>query len=87
MSFPYAECAEDQIQDVVGCSCAGDFVQRAQSAVEIEQQHFVRNFVVDGQAQRFTSGCLLAAGSPKPAKKLRESLFVACPDGRVFELE
>jgi hypothetical protein len=47
----------------------------------------VRNFVVDGQAQRFTSGCFLAAGPPKPAKKLRQSLFVACPDGRVFELE
>jgi hypothetical protein len=43
-----AECAEDQIQDVVSGSGAGDGVQRAQSIVKIEQQHFVRNLAGDG---------------------------------------
>lgn len=47
----------------------------------------VRSFSVEGQAQRLTSGALLAAGPPGPMRKGRQSLFVAVPDGRVFELE
>jgi hypothetical protein len=52
----------------------------------------VRNFSAGGQAQQlvpdcFLGGCFVAAGPPKPMKKGRQSLFVARPDGRVFELE
>ena len=39
--FPDAKRAEDEIQDVVGGSGAGDFVERTQCAVEIEQDHFM----------------------------------------------
>ena len=38
-----AEGAEDQVEDVVGGGGAGDFVERAQGAVEIEQEHLVRD--------------------------------------------
>jgi len=38
-----AEGTEDQIEDVVGGSGAGDFVEGTQRSVEIEQHHFVGN--------------------------------------------
>ena len=43
--LPDAEGAEDQIEDVVGGGGAGDGVERLQGVVEIEQQHFVGNFI------------------------------------------
>src|SRR5215467_1463779 len=46
-SFPNAERAEDQVQDVVVGRCAGDLIERAQSVVEIEQQHLMRNSLFD----------------------------------------
>src|ERR1019366_7249472 len=48
-----AERAEDQIQDVVGGSGAGDVVQGTQRAVEIQQHHLVRSF------HRNRAGCLV----------------------------
>jgi len=39
--FSDAEGAEDQVQDVVGGSRAGDVVQRTQRTVEVEQKHLV----------------------------------------------
>jgi hypothetical protein len=36
-----AESAEDQVQDVVGGGGAGDFVERAQGRIKIEQEHLV----------------------------------------------
>ena len=36
-----AEGAEDQVKDVVGGSCAGDFVKGTEGSVEIEQEHLV----------------------------------------------
>jgi hypothetical protein len=46
--FPDAEAGEDQVQDVVAGGGAGDFVERAEGAVKIEQKHFVGDAVVDG---------------------------------------
>ena len=48
--LPDAELAEDQVEDVVGGGGAGDGIEGAESAVEIEQQHFVRDFRVYGTA-------------------------------------
>ena len=45
--FADAERAEDQIEDVVGGGGAGDFVERAERAVEVEQMHFVRGVALD----------------------------------------
>ena len=45
-----AEGAEDQVQDVVGGGGAGDGVERPEGVVEIEQQHFVRDFRAHGDA-------------------------------------
>ena len=39
--FSDAEGAEDQVEDVVGGGGAGDFVERTQGSVEIEQEHLV----------------------------------------------
>src|SRR5271165_2793903 len=39
-----AEGAEDQVEDVVGGGGAGNGVEGAEGAVEIEQQHFVGDF-------------------------------------------
>src|ERR1700687_3198875 len=36
-----AEGAEDQVEDIVGGGGAGDFVERAQGSVEVEQEHLV----------------------------------------------
>ena len=36
-----AESAEDQVEDVIGGSCAGDFVEGPQGSVEVEQEHLV----------------------------------------------
>ena len=41
-----AKCTENQVEDVVGGGGAGDFVERAERVVEIEQQHFVRDAIV-----------------------------------------
>ena len=43
--FSDAERAEDQVEDVVGSGGAGDFIQRTQSAIEVEQEHLVGNFL------------------------------------------
>jgi hypothetical protein len=44
--LPDAKPAEYQVQDVVGRGRAGDFVQRFQGVVEIEQDHLMRDAVV-----------------------------------------
>src|SRR5258706_7220443 len=44
ISFSDAECAEDQIEYVVGSSCSGNGIERPKGVVEIKQQHLVRNF-------------------------------------------
>jgi hypothetical protein len=43
-----AEGAEDQVEDVVRGGGAGDFVERAQCSVEIEQEHLVGDSGSDG---------------------------------------
>ena len=43
-----AEGAKDQVEDVVGGGGAGDFVERAESVVEIEEEHFVGDASGDG---------------------------------------
>src|SRR5437870_13121796 len=64
--FADAERAEDQVQDVIGGGGAGDFIQRSQSIVEAEQEHFVRGLVVAGgfrgfeRSQRVADGALVA---------------------------
>src|SRR6266851_4108000 len=50
-----AERAEDQVEYVVGGSGAGNGIERPKSAVEIEQQHFVRDSALhraDGGIER-----------------------------------
>src|SRR5271165_3953994 len=47
-----AERTEDEVQDVVRGSCAGDFVERTQGAVEVHQQHLVRGLSRDGRRGR-----------------------------------
>src|SRR5271166_4185573 len=42
--FSNAERTEDEVQDVFGCGGAGNVVQRAQRAVEVEQNHLVGRF-------------------------------------------
>jgi len=46
-----AECAEYQIEDIVrGCgSC--DLIERPQGVIQIKQEHFVRDFVLDGYSR------------------------------------
>ena len=46
--FSDAEGTEDQVENVVGGGGAGDFVERAQGCVEIEQEHLVRHSSRDG---------------------------------------
>jgi len=43
-SLANAKCREDPIEDVVGGSGSGDGVDGAERPIEIEQQHFVRDF-------------------------------------------
>lgn len=42
-----AERAEDQIEDVIRRCGPGDRIQGTQGIVEIEQQHFMRDFISD----------------------------------------
>src|SRR5260370_32668183 len=42
--FANAKCREDAIEDVVGGGGSGDGVDGAERPIEIEQQHFVRDF-------------------------------------------
>jgi hypothetical protein len=44
-------------------------------------------FTLGSESRRLSAGCQFAAGPPKPARKWRQSLLVAFPDGRIFELE
>ena len=46
-SFSDAKRGEDQVEDVVGGGGAGDFVELAEGAVEVEQEHFVRGVALD----------------------------------------
>jgi hypothetical protein len=41
--FSYAESAKDEVEDVVTGGSTGNFIDRAQGSVEIEQEHFVRD--------------------------------------------
>src|SRR5208282_3781336 len=54
--FSDAEGAEDQVKDVVGGGGAGDFVERAQGRVQIEQEHLVRHSSRDGSARGVERG-------------------------------
>ena len=54
-----AEGAEDEIEDVVGGGLAGEGVEGPEGAVEIEQDHLVRNggaIGAEGVFERGTSG-------------------------------
>src|SRR3974377_1854468 len=54
--FSDTKRAENQVQDVVGRSCAGDLVQRAQRVVEIEQDHLVGSFMRHGDCSGVEGG-------------------------------
>lgn len=41
--FSDAESGEDQVEDVVGSGLAGERVESPERAIEIEQDHLVRN--------------------------------------------
>src|ERR1700674_5514407 len=64
--FSNAERAEDQIQNVVGGCGSRNLIERPQGVVEIEQKHFVGNFVLDGypgygqRSERFSDPFLMA---------------------------
>src|SRR5512142_786379 len=45
--FSDAEGAEDQVEDVVVRGGSRDLVERAESVIEVEQQHLVGNAMVD----------------------------------------
>ena len=45
--FSNAERAENQIEDVIGGCGSRDLIERPQGAVEIEEKHFVGNFILD----------------------------------------
>jgi hypothetical protein len=45
-----AEGAEDQTQNVFVRGRTGHFIESAQAAVEIEQNHLVRNFILRGRS-------------------------------------
>src|SRR5712691_5877077 len=71
--FADAKGAENQVQDVVCRGSAGNFIQRTQSVVEVEQEHFVRDFVADGgfrgfeRRQRVAHEALVADSGEKTA--------------------
>jgi len=46
--FSNAEGAENEAEDVVGSGGAGNFVERAQGVVEVEQQHLVGDVLGHG---------------------------------------
>ena len=54
--FSDAEGAEDEVENVVGGGGSGDFVERAQGGVEVEEQHLVRDFAGDGYGRGVQSG-------------------------------
>ena len=76
--LPDAERTEDQVEDIVGRGRAGDFVERAQGIVEIEQQHLVgdmRGYCVVGGIESGEGVCdqfLMADVG-------QESAFDLCP--------
>src|ERR1700749_5250269 len=41
--FSNAELAEDEVQDILACCCAGERVEGAKSFREIKEYHFVGN--------------------------------------------
>ena len=41
------ETAEDQVEDVIVGGRAGDFVEWTEGVIEIKQEHFMRDAVVD----------------------------------------
>lgn len=47
--LPDTKRTEDQIEDVIGSSSASNRVKRSQRVVKIQQEHFVRNFCLDGR--------------------------------------
>jgi hypothetical protein len=47
-----AECAEDQVQDIVVRCGPSDLIERPQGVVQIKQEHFVRDSVFDGYSRR-----------------------------------
>src|ERR1700674_967999 len=64
--FSNAERAEDQIQNVVGGCGSRNLIEWPQGVVEIEQEHFVGDFVLDGypgcgqRSERFSNPFLMA---------------------------
>jgi len=48
-SFSDTESGEDQIKNVIVCGGAGDFVQRTQRTIKIQQKHFMWNFILYGE--------------------------------------
>src|SRR5580658_3914248 len=61
-----AEGTEDEVEDVVGGSGAGDFVEGAQGRVEIEEQHLV------GDARAYGVGC-----GVEPSDRIVDKFLVA----------
>ena len=47
VSLSDAERAKDQIQDVIIGRRTGDFIERPQGIVEVQQKHFMRNSIAD----------------------------------------
>ena len=50
--FSNAKRAEDEIEDVVAGSGSGDLIERPQGVVEIEEEHFMGNFIPDCHLRR-----------------------------------
>src|SRR6266576_2314503 len=74
--FSNTEGAEDQIQDVICSSRPRDFIKLAQGVVQVEQDHFVGNFVANGclggieRGYAFTDQCLMPQTGNKPSFRL-----------------
>ena len=54
--FSDTEGAEDQVQDVIGRSGAGDFIQRPECMVEVQQEHLMRDPIADRSSGRDERG-------------------------------
>jgi hypothetical protein len=55
-SFSNTKATEYQVEDVVGGGRTGDFIERAEGSIEIQQKHLMGDFVGDGGAGVFESG-------------------------------
>src|SRR5882757_5537221 len=83
--FPDTKRPKNKVQDIVCRGRPGNFIQRPQRIVEIEQHHFVRNVDGDGirrrveRYQRVADQLLMADVSQKSALDLRARLSTHMP--------